>query len=65
MNKNVDTEFTDIAKESKSKNYIIVIFLYIIVIILLVLLVLGLKKQKEIVENNMNAQIGSQIEDNI
>ena len=51
---NIDNEFTDINKESKSKPYVVVIILYIIVIILTILLIFGLKHQKDTVDNAIN-----------
>ena len=51
---NIDNEFTDINKESKTKPYVIVIVLYIIVIILTILLIFGLKHQKDTVDNAIN-----------
>jgi len=54
MNDQIDTEFTDIEKESKYKNYIIVIILYIIVIMLSILLIYGIKNQKDELKDNIN-----------
>ena len=54
--KDIDTEFIDINKESKYKNYVIVGILYLIVIILSIFLIIGLKNQKEIVEENIPNQ---------
>ena len=53
-NKNIDTEFTDIAKENLNKNYITVGILYVIVIILTIFLILGIKNQKDIVTDNIS-----------
>ena len=53
---NVDTEFTDIDKENKYKDYIIVCILYVIVIILFILLILGVKNQREVIENNIEEE---------
>ena len=54
MNNEIDKDFADINEESESKNYIIVIILYVLVIILTILLIFGIKKQKDVVENNLN-----------
>lgn len=56
MNENIDNDFVDVVEDSKHKPYVIVIMLYIVVIILVIFLILGLKNQKEIVNNNINAQ---------
>lgn len=52
--KDIDTEFTDIEKESKYKNYIIVGILYLIVVILSIFLIIGIKNQKDTVKENIN-----------
>lgn len=51
---NIDNEFTDINKESKSKPYIIVGILYLLVIILSILLIIGLKHQKDTINNSID-----------
>ena len=53
-NNNIDTEFTDIAKENFNKNYIVVAILYVIVFILTIFLILGIKNQRDVIENNIN-----------
>lgn len=55
---NTDSEFTDINKENPYKNYIIVGILYIIVIILSILLIIGIRNQRQMVENNIDTNIG-------
>lgn len=56
MNKDIDTDFSDINEDNKYKPYIISAILYVIVIILVLVLVFGLKNQKEVVNDNINTQ---------
>lgn len=62
----LDTEFVDINKESKYKDYIIVGILYVAVIILSIFLILGIKNQKDIVKNNIKEEkVTNTVEDNL
>ena len=63
MKKDIDTEFTDIDKESKYKDYIIVGILYFVVAILFVFLILGIKNQKDVVKNDIEENIQTEIKE--
>lgn len=61
---NIDNEFTDINKESKSKPYVIVGILYLLVIILSVILILGLKHQKDTINDSMSNENNNPVDKN-